>query len=99
MGLKVGICISLDGLAALATKQGEPERAAHLAGAADALRKSISLELVPVDRLFRDRYVAELRATLGDEAFSAVVGQGRMLRMKEAIALALEVSGMTHSVG
>jgi len=90
LGYKSGMAISLDGLAALATKHGQPERAAHLAGAADVLRESISRELVPVDRLFRDAYLTELRAALSEEEFTIACEQGRTLKLHAAIALALE---------
>ncbi|MDQ3585976.1 MAG: protein kinase [Acidobacteriota bacterium] len=90
LGYKSSMAISLDGLAALATKHGQPERAANLAGAADVLRESISRELVPVDRLFRDAYLIELRAALSEEAFAAACKQGRKLKLDKAIRLALE---------
>jgi hypothetical protein len=42
---KRDIALSLEGLAMAAVEQGNAERALHLAGAADALRKSISAAL------------------------------------------------------
>ena len=80
----------LDGFGALAARRGEWERAARLAGAAAALRESTGFELETADRSFHDKYVAEVRATLGDEAFARNYTAGQSLRLKEAIALARE---------
>jgi len=89
LGHKSAISASLDGLAALAMKRGDLRGAARLAGAAAALRESIGYELETADRHFRDTYIAELRAALSEEAFTADYEQGRALRMDDAIALAL----------
>jgi len=83
------VSVSLDGFAALAMHSGELERAARLAGAAEALRASIGYEIETAERAFRERYLAELRTSLGDEAFSASVQEGRALRLDESIAIAL----------
>jgi hypothetical protein len=66
--------------------------AARLFGAAEHLLESIGYELEPQDREFRERYAAQARAMLGDDAFTAVWAKGRALPMKEAIRLALEES-------
>ena len=86
---------ALDGFGALATRRGEWERAARLAGAADALRESAGFELEPGDRPLRDKYVAEVRAALGERAFAGAEAEGRAMRVKEAVALAVEESAGT----
>jgi hypothetical protein len=93
LGYKVGLALALDGLAALAAARGRAEQAALVAGAADALRESISFELEPADRQFRDLYVAGLRATLGASLFDATLEQGRALKPAEAVAVLDDLKG------
>jgi predicted ATPase/Tfp pilus assembly protein PilF len=89
LGENRGIAFAVDGFAALDVKQREPERAARLAGAAEALHEAIGFELEPADRAFHDHYLAEARTALGEPAFAAALKQGRVMGTKEAIALAL----------
>jgi predicted ATPase/tRNA A-37 threonylcarbamoyl transferase component Bud32 len=86
---RASISLCLDGLAAVAMKRGDLERAARLAGAAAALRESIGYKQETADRLFCDTYIAELRAALFEEAFTAAYEEGRALRTDDAIVLAL----------
>jgi non-specific serine/threonine protein kinase len=92
LGDRARASYSLDGFGALAVVRGEMRRAAYLFGAAEHLRESSGYELEPLDREFRDRYVAEARVALGDEAYASAESEGRALRMREAVALALEES-------
>jgi tetratricopeptide (TPR) repeat protein len=87
------ISISLDGLGAVAARRGTWERAARLTGAAEAIREAIGYELERADRAFRDRYVAEARAELGEEAFASAVARGRAMTFDEAVRLAVEELG------
>ncbi|HKS30574.1 MAG TPA: protein kinase [Pyrinomonadaceae bacterium] len=80
---------ALDGFAALATKEGEWERAAQLCGAAESLHEAIGYEPEPTYRLIRDRFVAETREALGEVAFLRIKAAGRVMRQEVAIALAL----------
>jgi non-specific serine/threonine protein kinase len=84
------ISIALDGLGAVAARRGAWGRAARLTGAAEAIREVIGYELEPADRDFRDRYVAEVRAALGEAAFASAVAEGRAMTLDEAVRLALE---------
>jgi predicted ATPase/DNA-binding winged helix-turn-helix (wHTH) protein len=86
---KVSLALALDGLAALAAKGGRAEQAALVAGAADALRESISFELEPADRQFRELYIAESRARLDAATFDAALARGRALPPEQAVAVAL----------
>jgi non-specific serine/threonine protein kinase len=94
LGEDRGIAFAVDGFAALDVKHGEPERAARLAGAAEALYKALGFELEPADREFHDRYLAEARAALGEPAFTAALKHGRVMHIEEAIALALETDSV-----
>jgi hypothetical protein len=87
---RVQVAYSLHGFGALLVVRGEMEKAARLFGAADHFHESIAYEPEPQDREFRDRYASEARAALGDEAYATVESEGRALRMRDAIALALE---------
>jgi non-specific serine/threonine protein kinase len=90
LGTKDDIALSLDGMGALAARRGAWERAARLAGAAEALREEIGYELEPADRAFRKRYLAEVREELGEAALGAALAEGRALTIEQAERLASE---------
>ncbi len=85
------ISLALDGLASVATKRGAWDRAARLAGAAEALLEMIGATLAPSDRAFRERYLAELRERLGESGLEAALVEGRALTQEQAVACALAV--------
>ena len=88
VGDKIAISYALDGLAALAVRRGESDLAARLAGAAEHLRESIKYNIEPAERRFRHAYLAALRSMLSKDDFSTAYGQGRKLKLDEAVALA-----------
>jgi non-specific serine/threonine protein kinase len=95
-GDKRSIVECLEGLAAVAGAEGQPERAARLYGVAEALRKAIDVSLtpsffppLPPDRADHDRSVAAARAGLGEEAFKAAWEEGRRMKIEEAVQLAV----------
>jgi predicted ATPase/serine/threonine protein kinase/Tfp pilus assembly protein PilF len=88
LGSADGMASSLDGYAAVMARRGAWERAARLAGAAQALRDVAGFEMQPVDRDSRDRYLAEVREHLGDAGYEAALLAGRALTIDEAIELA-----------
>jgi tetratricopeptide (TPR) repeat protein len=67
----------LEGLAAVVAEQGELVWAAHLWGAAEALREAIGTPIPPVYRLSHEQAVAKARAKAGDEAFASAWAEGR----------------------
>jgi predicted ATPase/DNA-binding CsgD family transcriptional regulator len=67
----------------------EPERAARLFAAAEAIRESMAVVLPPADRATRDSGVAEARAALSADAFSRAWHEGRASLSDDAIGLAL----------
>jgi hypothetical protein len=83
------VSLSLDGLAAVAAKRGAWERAGRLAGAAQALLEPIGVVLAPVDRAFRERYLADVRERLGEAALEAAFAEGRRMTTEQAVARAL----------
>lgn len=68
----------------------EPERAAWLWGAAEALRQSIGAREAPASRATRERLIAQAREQLGEAAFAAKWAEGRAMTMEQAVAYALE---------
>jgi tetratricopeptide (TPR) repeat protein len=76
---------ALDGLAAVALHLGDAEKAAMLAGAAEALAKSLE----EWEQSLRERYVGELRSALDGETLKREWARGQTMTLKEAAAAAL----------
>jgi tetratricopeptide (TPR) repeat protein len=68
LGYVVYVIHCLNGLAAAALATGSPERAATIAGAADAAVGSSSLSLEPFERAIHERTIETARLALGEEA-------------------------------
>jgi hypothetical protein len=86
------MCWCLAGLAGAAVLDEEPERAARLWGAAEALRTSIDGRVSPANRANRERLerlMAEARAQLGDAAYAAAWAEGAKLTLEQAVVEAL----------
>jgi non-specific serine/threonine protein kinase len=83
-GDKVRIAGCLNGLAIVAALSRQPERAARLFGAAEALREAIG---APVPRHLGQyaRALRMARETLGEHAFAEAWGAGRTLPLIEAV--------------
>jgi hypothetical protein len=78
---------ALSHLAEIAQRRAEPERAARLLGAAEALRERIG---APPGGSAVERPRAALRRDLGEEAFSKAFVEGGTLDWQQAIQYALE---------
>ncbi|HUG16996.1 MAG TPA: LuxR C-terminal-related transcriptional regulator, partial [Thermomicrobiales bacterium] len=89
-----GVARLVERLASIARVDGQWGRAARLYAAASALRERIgwSLPEVAGRRSDHDRAVADVRATLGAEAFEAAWAEGWAKPVDEIIAEALAVS-------
>jgi len=72
-----------------AAAKGQPERAARLLGAAEALREAMGLGLQPADQFEIDRYEAAAREQLDEATFEAAWAEGRAMTLEEAVAYAL----------
>jgi hypothetical protein len=79
----------LDGLAAVAGTQGQPERAARLFGAAEALRQRVNVALQPAYHAAYKRDVAAAGAQLNDATFAAAWAAGQAMSLEQAIAYVL----------
>ena len=86
LGDRMGIAWCLAGLGGAAALGEEPERAARLWGAAEALRQTIGCRPAPAARATYERLVAETRAQLGDAALDAAWATGQALSLDEALA-------------
>jgi len=87
-GNKIVTGTALGVFAAVAVAAGEPVKAARLWGVAQAIFDAADYKLDRVDQAFVDRYAGEARAALGDGAYEAAFREGRMMRLKHAVALA-----------
>jgi DNA-binding CsgD family transcriptional regulator len=85
-GDKWTITSGLEGLAAAVAAQGNHVWAAHLWGAAEALREAIGTPLPPVECVPYDRAITAARTQLGEQAFAAAWVEGRTLSLEQALA-------------
>ena len=80
------------GLAAMAgplASRGHPERAARLLGASETLFGAIGEDPYPSDQPEIDRYTAEVRDQLDEQAFEKLLAEGRAMSAGDAISYAL----------
>ena len=67
----------------------EPERAAWLWGAAEALRQSIGVRPAPASRATHERLKNEVRKQLGEATFNAKWAEGQSASVEQAICRGL----------
>jgi DNA-binding CsgD family transcriptional regulator len=84
-GSDLGNVEILTGLARLVAK-GNPEAAARLFAAAEAVQRRIGLTPAPALRAKNERALAAAREALGEEAFTAAWAAGKDLPLKQAVA-------------
>lgn len=89
-GNKIVMGTALGVFAAVGVAAGEPEKAARLWGAAQAIFDAADYKLDNVNQDFVDRNVGAARAALGGEAYEAAFREGRAMRFEHAVALARE---------
>jgi len=82
------VALCLAAFARLALAEGDPERAALAAGAADGLRRRAGVRAWPVLRRGEADLAAQLRQALGAERFDHVFASGSRLSQREAAAAA-----------
>jgi tetratricopeptide (TPR) repeat protein len=83
------------GLAGPVAAQGNPEKAAQLLGASEALLESMGISLQAGDQFEIERYEAAVRAQLDKATFDAAWGEGRAMSFEQALSYALEVGQLT----
>jgi non-specific serine/threonine protein kinase len=89
LGSKYFIAIGLAGLAGPVSARGEPERAARLLGASEALFETIGVGLQAGDQFEVEGYEAAVREQLDQAVFEAAWAEGRAMSLEEAVAYAL----------
>ena len=80
------VTLSLTAFAQLAFVQGQGERAALLAGAAEGLRQRVGLRAWPLQRQGEAQMVAQIRQALGADQFDQNFAAGVRLNRRQAIA-------------
>jgi hypothetical protein len=90
LGNKRGIVECLAGLAGLAAKQGQPQWAARLLGAVEALLGALGAAWWPADRVEYERNLAAIQAALDEETFAVAWAEGQAMTLEQAIAYASE---------
>jgi hypothetical protein len=76
----------LPAFAQLVLVEGDPERAALLAGAAEGLRRRVGLRAWPMLRPGEAELVTQIREALGSDRFEEVFAAGARLSRQEAVA-------------
>jgi tetratricopeptide (TPR) repeat protein len=76
--------------AGLAESCGQPERAARLLGAAEAIWEANDLLLTPFTQFIYERNVAAVRAQLDEDRFATAWAEGRAMTQEQAVDYALE---------
>jgi ATP/maltotriose-dependent transcriptional regulator MalT len=99
IGSAVDIAICLAGVAALAHPLDQPERAAQLLGAAQALHDPADVETSSTYRARYEESVAAVRAQLDDETFAKAQRAGRTMPLEDAVELALAVAAAAERAG
>jgi predicted ATPase len=88
-GNKQGIIECLSGMAGLGLSDDEPERAAILFGATQALLDALGAPLAPADRMVRERDMEFLKDQLDPQKLSAALEKGNAMTQEQAIEFAL----------
>ncbi len=86
-GYKEGIAEDLAGVAEVASLLGQPEQAAQLLGAGEALREASNSSLPPLRRAEYERTVEGIRAQLDEATFAAARAKGRTMTLDAVLAV------------
>jgi predicted ATPase len=89
LGYRPGVAACLAGLAGIAPTE-QPERAARLLGAAQALMDTTDVVIGPDDRVDVEHDLPTVRAQLGETSFAAAWAEGRAMTLEQAITYALK---------
>jgi predicted ATPase/class 3 adenylate cyclase len=91
------ICLShcLEHVALWTLDRGDPQEAATLLGAVDAIREDLigSTAVPGFERMWHFRATSDARTALGDEGYTTAWGQGRAMDIEQAIAAGVGAVG------
>lgn len=93
LGHRGAVAHQLESFAMVALELEQPERAARLFGAAEALREKIAMPMDPDERVEYDQQVGVLRGRLEAGALASEWGAGRAMTMEQAVSYAVGESG------
>lgn len=96
LDLRVSVPEALVGLAATAFVQGQVERAARLAGAAEALHGFFGSFISPTVLAINAEYVARIRSQMEAQRFSEAWDAGCAMSFEQAIAYAVGDTGTSE---
>jgi hypothetical protein len=94
LGHRAAVANQLECFAFLAKIQEQPERAAKLFGAAEAIREIINIPMNGMEQIEYDREVAELRAGMNETEFNKMWAEGRSMSLEQAVEFAIQGSGI-----
>jgi tetratricopeptide (TPR) repeat protein len=86
------IAFSLEKLASVAIAQPQPERAARLLGAAEAIREAKSAAIYPYQVQDYETSLGALRPQLDEAAFAARWAEGRAMSKQQAVVYAMQAA-------
>ena len=89
VGNRPGVAHQLECFAMIAIVEEEPQRAAKLFGAAEAIRELTGHKRTGEEEAEEAQFMSRLRAMLPEAEFNALWAEGRAMTMEEAIELAL----------
>jgi predicted ATPase/DNA-binding CsgD family transcriptional regulator len=92
-GLRTFMVDDLDALARLAGRAESFAEAVRLLAASDAARAAMGYPRPPIDRPEHEATLAQLRAALGDEAFSDLWAEGARASLDDAVSYARRARG------
>jgi hypothetical protein len=84
------VATSIDGLASLAAKTNNFERAAKLLGAGFSLRKTLGFTKTPTDMPLLERAINLTKNALGEIEYQRFFDEGQALNFDEAIKFAID---------
>ena len=88
------IALSLEVFAALLAAGGLGDGAARLWGASEEIYERVTGSLPPPIRSIRDRYIEQVKSSLGGAAFEIARAEGRAMPLVQAIALARQQAAL-----
>ncbi|MDQ3766160.1 MAG: tetratricopeptide repeat protein [Actinomycetota bacterium] len=84
-----GVAEGLEATACVDAAEGQPVRAARIAGAADCLRRSLGIPLGPLEQEHLDRWLAKAQSALGEPLYRQHWGEGAAMTLDQATHYAL----------
>jgi hypothetical protein len=89
LGNRPAVAHQLECFAMIAIVEEEPQRAAKLFGAAEAIREMTGHKPTDEEQAEETQFISRLRAMLPEAKFNALWGEGKSMTMEQAIQLAL----------